>query len=76
MSAITDKAKISGIMGVLGAVTAIAGGYTNMFLFAGFGLFFFTMMIQYGGIQFKIATSAAAILGFAYYLSQMGVINT
>lgn len=71
-----DKAKISGIVGALGALIAVAGGHTSMFLFAGFGLFFFTMMIQYGGIQFKIATSAATLLGVAYFLNQMGVINT
>ncbi len=67
MTATMDKAKISGIVGSLGAIAAVVAGYANFFMLAGFGMFFFTLLIQYGSFKFKIITSAAVLTGLSYF---------
>lgn len=54
MSSVFDKAKVSGIAGLVGAITAIFSGFLNFALMAALGTFLITMLIQYGSIKIKI----------------------
>lgn len=63
MTVAKDKAMISGIVGALGAVAAVISGLPSMFMLAGFGTFFFTMLIQYGSIKVKLVVSLVGGLG-------------
>ena len=67
MTVAKDKAIISGIVGALGAVAAVISGYASLFILTGFGTFFVTMLIQYGSVKFKIATSLASLLGLSSF---------
>lgn len=61
ISTILDKAKVSGITGLVGAIAAIFSGYVNLVFVAALASFFITMMIQYGAIKFKIIASLTTI---------------
>ena len=67
MKVVTIKGSISGIVGLLGAISAAISGQIQMFIPVGFGLFFFALLIQYGSIKFKIVTSLTTLLGFVYF---------
>ena len=69
MTVAKDKAIISGIVGAFGAVAAVISGIPSMFMLAGFGTFFFTMLIQYGSIKIKLVASLVGGLGLGswYY---------
>lgn len=54
MSSVFDKAKVSGIVGLAGAITAIFSGFVNFALMAALGAFLVTMLIQYGSVKIKI----------------------
>jgi len=62
MTLANDKAKISAIAGLLGAVAAVVYGFVNFVLLAGIGMFLFTMLIQYSSIKIKILVPFAALL--------------
>lgn len=66
MNVASGKAIISGIVGLLGAASAAISRQVQMFIPVGFGLFFFTLLIQYGSFKFKIVTSAAVLTGLSY----------
>lgn len=72
MSVAMDKAKVSGIVGILGAIAAVVTGYASMFILAGFGTFFFTLLIQYGSLKFKFVTLLASAIGLATYFFNSG----
>ena len=72
MTVAMDKAKISGIVGSLGAIAAVVVGYANFFILAGFGMFFFTLLIQYGSIKFKVATTLTGLFSLAYASEYFG----
>ena len=65
MKVATIKGATSGIIGLLGAGATVILGQAQMLIPAGFGLFFLALMIQYGSIKFKIATSFAALIGIS-----------
>ena len=57
-----DKAKVSAIAGIFGAIAATVYGFMNFVLLAGMGMFLFTMLIQYSSIKIKILVPFAALL--------------
>jgi len=74
MSVAMDKAKISGIAGVVGAITALVTGNIQYLIIGGFGLFFLTLMIQYGSIKIKAVMTLTGGIGFALmYIKENGI---
>lgn len=73
MSTVMDKAKISGIVGVVGAFATLLTGYVNLILFAALGTFIFSLMIQYGAVKFKIFLSLTPVILFVLMLLFKGV---
>lgn len=70
MSSVIDKAKVSGITAVFTTIVAALGGYP-FFLYAGLGMFVFTLMIQHGALKFKIVGST--VLAIIYLIFTHGV---
>jgi len=65
LSSVLDKAKVSGIAGLAGAITAVFTGFVNLALMAALGTFFITMLIQYGSVKIKILVPITVGLIFA-----------
>ena len=62
MSTAIDKAKISGITALFGAIVAIIYGFANFAMFTSLVTFITMMMVQYGSIKVKILVPAALLL--------------
>lgn len=75
MTAVIDKAKVSGITGTISAVATLLSPYNAYFIFAGIGMFLVTMLIQYGSFKIKFVTSMTGILLFLVtYFAEGGTI--
>lgn len=72
MSAVLDKAKVSGIAGAISGFATILYGYVNFVLFIAVGVFLLTLMVQYGSIKVKILVPAFTILIFILSLIHGG----
>lgn len=66
MKVVSIKASVSGVAGIMGSISAAAFGYWQLLVPVGFGLFFFTLLIQYSSIKIKIATSAGILFSMLY----------
>ena len=64
MTVAMDKAKVSGIVGTIAAIATFLSPYNVYFIFAGFGMFLMTMLIQYGLLKIKFAVSMTGTLLF------------
>lgn len=67
MKVVSIKAIVSGVVGSLGAIAAAVSGLSQMFIPVGFGLFILTLLIQYGSIKFKIATTLSTLFGLGVF---------
>lgn len=75
MTAVMDKAKVSGIAGALAGLATLLSPYNVYFVFAGFGMFLMTLLIQYGSLKIKLVASMTGILLFlATYFVKWGTL--
>lgn len=75
MTVAMDKAKVSGIAGTVAAITTLLSPYNVYFIFAGFGMFMMTMLIQYGSFKIKfIASMTGTLLFVITYFVEGGAI--
>jgi hypothetical protein len=75
MTAVMDKAKVSGIAGAVSALATLFSPYNVYFIFVGFGMFLMTLLIQYGSLKIKLVASMTGILLFlATYFVKGGML--
>lgn len=72
MSVALDKAKVSAAVATFASIVTWIEGFPNYFLLTALGAFFFTLMIQYGSVKFKIVGSSLFMSFIMWILSHGG----